>query len=180
MAGKTTSVGRPLTSGVVEGKVTRARKDAEWLAKQGGKSPAEVKAAGQAARTAVDPRFANLKVISSPGPGGAYRAMTWSAVPGAKKSSAKASTNPMSIQTGVGAGAGGGMMMMPMMPPMETPPSEPQKFAPGGVSANVDGNATGFRRKKSSARLAGLTSKGTSQFKISGQSARSSGLNIGV
>ena len=58
-------------------------------------------------------------------------------------------------------------------------PKDPM-FTPGGVSAGVDTNATGFRRKKSSARTAGLTSKGTSQFKISGQSARSSGLNIGV
>jgi hypothetical protein len=51
---------------------------------------------------------------------------------------------------------------------------------PGGAGSYVDGNATGFRRRRSSARTAGLTSKGTSQFKIGGQTARSSGLNIGV
>jgi hypothetical protein len=56
----------------------------------------------------------------------------------------------------------------------------PQMFAPGGVGAGVDGNATGYRRKKSSGRMAGLTSKGTSQFKITGQSGKSSGLNIGA
>lgn len=54
------------------------------------------------------------------------------------------------------------------------------KYQPGGDASSVDGGATGFRRKRSSARTAGLTSKGTSQFKISGQSARSSGLNIGA
>lgn len=58
-------------------------------------------------------------------------------------------------------------------------PPDPQ-FAPGGASANIDTNASGFRRKKSSARTLGLTSKGTGQFKIAGQSAKSSGLNIGV
>lgn len=63
-------------------------------------------------------------------------------------------------------------IMMPEMPP-------PQ-YSAGGAGAEVGTNAAGFRRKKSSARMAGLTSKGTSQFKISGQSARSSGLNIGT
>ena len=53
-------------------------------------------------------------------------------------------------------------------------------FSPGGSGAMLDGGATGFRKKKSSARSAGLTSKGTSQFKISGQSGKSSGLNIGI
>lgn len=60
------------------------------------------------------------------------------------------------------------------------PAAPPPQYAPGGAGAVVDGNATGFKRKKSSARMAGLTSKGTSQFKISGQSAKSSGLNIGI
>lgn len=54
------------------------------------------------------------------------------------------------------------------------------QYTPGGAGAVVDGNATGVKRKKSSGRMAGLTSKGTSQFKISGQSAKSSGLNIGI
>lgn len=62
------------------------------------------------------------------------------------------------------------------------PPSLPEpRFSPGGMGSDVDsGAANGFRRRKSSARIAGLTTKGTSQFKINGQSARSSGLNIGV
>ena len=59
-------------------------------------------------------------------------------------------------------------------------PTPPPQFSVGGVGANIDMNASGFRRKRSSARLAGLTSKGTSQFKITGQSAKSSGLNIGI
>jgi len=60
------------------------------------------------------------------------------------------------------------------------PEMPPQQFAPGGAAAGVDGNASGFRRKKSSARMTGLTSKGTSQFKINGQFRRSTGLNIGT
>lgn len=64
------------------------------------------------------------------------------------------------------------------MPEMPAPP--PPQYLAGGAGADVGTNAAGFRRKKSSARMAGLTSKGTSQFKIGGQSARSSGLNIGT
>ncbi len=60
------------------------------------------------------------------------------------------------------------------------PTPKPAEFSPGGIGADIESNAGGFRRKKSSAKMAGMTSKGTSQFKISGQSARSSGLNIGM
>jgi hypothetical protein len=61
------------------------------------------------------------------------------------------------------------------------PPLPEPRFQQGGAGSEIDsGAAAGFRRKKSSARIAGLTTKGTSQFKINGQSARSSGLNIGV
>ena len=71
-----------------------------------------------------------------------------------------------------------------MPPPEPLPKEEPIKvdnsFSPGGSSSMLDGGATGFRRRRSSARTAGLTSKGTSQFKISGQSGKSSGLNIGI
>jgi hypothetical protein len=66
------------------------------------------------------------------------------------------------------------------MPEIKFPEMAPQMFAPGGAGAGVDGNAAGFRRKKSSARMAGMTSKGTGQFKITGQSGKSSGLNIGA
>jgi hypothetical protein len=63
--------------------------------------------------------------------------------------------------------------------PPEAPP--PPQFSPGGLGATVDGNASGFKRKKSSARMSGLTTKGTGRFKIGGgQSSSSSGLNIGV
>jgi hypothetical protein len=69
-------------------------------------------------------------------------------------------------------GGGGQQMPMPMQPP--------QTYAPGGASDSIESNAMGFKRKRSAARMAGLTTKGTSQFKIGGQSARSSGLNIGT
>jgi hypothetical protein len=52
-------------------------------------------------------------------------------------------------------------------------------FSPGGTGAMLDGGAISFRKAKSKARTAGLTTKGTSQFKISGQTGTSSGLNIG-
>lgn len=51
--------------------------------------------------------------------------------------------------------------------------------AVGGPGSVLDGGATGFRRKRSSARMAGLTNKGTSSLKITGQTRKSSGLNIG-
>lgn len=54
------------------------------------------------------------------------------------------------------------------------------KFSPGGAGFGTDGGATSFRRKRSSRALAGLTTKGPGQLKISGQSSKSSGLNIGV
>ena len=69
----------------------------------------------------------------------------------------------------------------PQSAPAPAPaPAALAQFSAGGVGADIDTNAAGFRRKKSSARMAGLTSKGTGQFKIAGQSARSSGLNIGT
>lgn len=69
----------------------------------------------------------------------------------------------------------------PTPTPTPTPaPSEIASFGPGGPNALLGGNALGFRRKRSSAQASGLSRAGTSQFKISGQTARSSGLNIGV
>jgi hypothetical protein len=68
---------------------------------------------------------------------------------------------------------------MPMSTSSQSSSTE-QKYSPGGSSAALEGGAMGFRRRKSSARLAGLTSKGTSRFKINGQTSTSSGLNIGV
>ena len=76
---------------------------------------------------------------------------------------------------GSSEGYGGDSVFMP-----EAPESASAQYMPGGAGSYVDGNATGFRRRRSSARTAGLTSKGTSQFKIGGQTSRSSGLNIGV
>ena len=67
----------------------------------------------------------------------------------------------------------------PEIKPADLAPA-PAMFMPGGAGTAVGGNAAGMRRKKSSGRLAGLTSKGPGQFKITGQSGKSSGLNIGV
>ena len=55
----------------------------------------------------------------------------------------------------------------------------PSQYAAGGLGADLGINAAGIKRKKSLAKLAGLTSKGTSQFKIGGQTSKASGLNIG-
>lgn len=57
-------------------------------------------------------------------------------------------------------------------------PADPMQ-AVGGPGSALDSGATGFRRKRSSARMAGLTNKGTSSLKITGQTSKSSGLNIG-
>lgn len=54
------------------------------------------------------------------------------------------------------------------------------KFSPGGSGFGTDSGLTSFRRKRSSRALAGLTTKGPGQLKISGQSSKSSGLNIGA
>jgi len=188
MAVKTTAVGRPRTSAVKEGKATAARKDAEFVAKQAGKSPAEIKQAGLDARTAVDPRLASTEVRYAPGghDGKGLVGMTWSTVPNAKKPAASTSTTaststsntstPAYDPTPLTIGGAEGYEM----PEIKFPEMAPQMFAPGGAGAGVDGNAAGFRRKKSSARMAGMTSKGTGQFKITGQSGKSSGLNIGA
>lgn len=64
--------------------------------------------------------------------------------------------------------------------PEPTPPPPPPEYAPGGIGAALNNNAGGFRRKKSSSRESGMTTKGTSQFKISKILTPSSGLNIGV
>ena len=188
---RTTSVGRPITSAVVEGKATRARKDAEYVAKLAGKSAADVVAAGQAARTEVDPRLASTEVRYLPGgaggSGGSLNASSCSTVPNAKKAAAKpAAASPAPAPSAAPAPAYDPTPLTisgaseTSTPEIKFPEMAPQMFAPGGVGAGVDGNATGYRRKKSSGRMAGLTSKGTSQFKITGQSGKSSGLNIGA
>lgn len=64
--------------------------------------------------------------------------------------------------------------------PAPTPPPPPPEYAPGGIGAALNNNSTGFRRKKSSSRESGSTTKGTSVFKISKNQTPSSGLNIGV
>lgn len=103
-------------------------------------------------------------------------------MPNAAPAPAAPTTPPTSAGTGGGGGGKGGAgaasTYTPEVPTMPDPPEF--RYAPGGTGASVDAAATGFRRRKSSARTAGLTAKGTSQFKISGQTARSSGLNIGV
>jgi hypothetical protein len=99
---------------------------------------------------------------------------------GARGSGSGAGTLPNTMPgTGAG-GAGSGMGDTAYSPEMPTMPDAPEfKYTPGGPGASVDAAATGFRRKRSSARVAGLTTKGTSRFKITGQTGKSSGLNIG-
>ena len=77
-----------------------------------------------------------------------------------------------------GGGGGGGGSVSPVDPAPAL--SASNTFRPGGPGSFMSQSATGFRRRRSSSRMAGLTNKGTSQFKIGGQTARSSGLNIGV
>jgi hypothetical protein len=79
---------------------------------------------------------------------------------------------------GGGMGGGGGGDVSPVDPAPAL--AAPNTFRPGGPGSFMSESATGFRRRRSSSRMAGLTNKGTSQFKIGGQTARSSGLNIGV
>jgi hypothetical protein len=180
------------------GKATAARRQAEAAAKAAGQTPAQVKQAGLDARAKVDPRLASTETVYRPGGGdgkglvGASWA-TSAQAPGIRRGNSK--------QTATGTAAAPAPAAAPSAAPAPTydptpltisgaesyqapeikfPEAPPQMFAPGGAGAGVDGNAGGFRRKKSSGRMAGLTSKGTSQFKITGQSGKSSGLNIGA
>jgi hypothetical protein len=77
--------------------------------------------------------------------------------------------------------------LLKQMSAMQTStPSTPEIVEPPKpmvtTSTSVGDNATGFTRKRSSAREAGQTTKGTSRLRISrtGQTSASSGLNIGV
>ncbi len=49
-----------------------------------------------------------------------------------------------------------------------------------GTGSSVDGGATSFRRKRSSARSSGLTTRGTGQFRNSLKVGSASGVNIGM
>lgn len=60
-----------------------------------------------------------------------------------------------------------------------SPAADPFMMGPGGMSSDLDGSAKGFRKNRSSARKAGMTTKGTGQFKISMAQGAKSGLNIG-
>lgn len=66
----------------------------------------------------------------------------------------------------------------PITPP--PPPEPPPMFSPGGASDSLGGNATGLRRKKSKARMAGITNQGTGQFKISNSSNFGQLVNTGM
>ena len=70
----------------------------------------------------------------------------------------------------VGDGAGG-----PALDPLLK-----ENTSIAGFDSSINDSVTSFRRKRSKARMSGLTSKGTSQFKIGGQSSRSSGVNLGI
>ena len=73
------------------------------------------------------------------------------------------------------AGAGGDVEELPL-PEEEKDPTSIN----GGTGSTVDGGATSFRRKRSSARMAGLTSRGTGQFRNSLKVGSASGVNIGM
>jgi len=184
----------------VKGKARRAREQAEATAKTAGQTPAQVKQAGLDARAKVDPRLASTETVYRPGGGDGKGlvGMSWATsakAPGIRRTATKtnaASTaatapaetpaattqqndynpTPLATETQQQPSLNITMPDMPAAPP-------PQYLA-GGAGADVGTNAAGFRHKKSSAKMAGLTSKGTSLFKIGGQSARSSGLNIGI
>jgi hypothetical protein len=183
------------------GKATAARRQAEDAAKAAGQTPAQVKQAGLDARAKVDPRLASTETVYRPGGGDGKGlvGMSWATsanAPGIRRTATKTSAtstaatapaetpaapvqqndyNPTPLVPEVQQQQPSLNIMMPEMPEAPAP-----QYSAGGAGAEVGTNALGARRKKSSGRLAGLTSKGTSVFKIGGQSARSSGLNIGT
>lgn len=83
------------------------------------------------------------------------------------------SYNPTPLVDGYGSSASGSTATDPA-------PSPAMQFMPGGMGSSVDGGATGFRRKKSSARAAGLTTKGSGRLRINRGSTGATGLNIGM
>ena len=76
-----------------------------------------------------------------------------------------------------GTGAGGGEVAPLSLPKEELP--DPIALS-SGTGSTVDGTATSFRRKRSTARAAGLTSRGTGQFRNSLKVGSASGVNIGM
>lgn len=114
--------------------------------------------------------------------GGMYR---FGGTPGAPMAPAAAETdtsytapsfdpyNPTPLVDGSGSNGSGGTAPDPA-------PSPSPQFMPGGMGSSVDAGATGFRRKKSSARAAGLTTKGSGRLRINQGSTGSTGLNIGL
>jgi hypothetical protein len=169
------------------GKATAARRQAEAAAKAAGKSKVEIKEAGQTARVAADPRLKDPPWIPTnhgfgPNSGKGYVPRP----PQVKKAAAPAAAAP--AEAAPSAAPAPTYDPTPLtisgaseysIPETKFPEIPAQQLSPG-MAAGVDNNAAGFRRKKSSARLANLTSKGTGQFKIAGQTSRSSALNIGV
>ena len=79
--------------------------------------------------------------------------------------------------TGGTGGTGGETITPTLLPPEEK--MDPIAIS-GGTGSSVDGGATSFRRKKSSARTAGLTTRGTGQFRNSLKVGSASGVNIGM
>lgn len=83
------------------------------------------------------------------------------------------SYNPTPLVDGSGSNLSGATAADPASSPA-------MQFMPGGMGSSVDGGATGFRRKKSSARAAGLTTKGSGRLRINKGSSGATGLNIGM
>ena len=78
---------------------------------------------------------------------------------------------------GAAAGGGDGDLTTPTITPDEK--IDPIAVS-GGTGSSVDGGATSFRRKKSSGRSSGLTTRGTGQFRNSLKVGSASGVNIGM
>ena len=97
---------------------------------------------------------------------------TKSTAPTTDASSAPATTS--SITPGGNSTNSGGLAAA-----SASPAADPFMMGPGGMSSDLDGAAKGFRKNRSSARKAGMTTKGTGQFKNSMAQGTKTGLNIG-
>lgn len=84
-----------------------------------------------------------------------------------------AASAPSAITPGGNSTGSGGLAAA------DAAPADPFMMGPGGMSSDLDGSAKGFRKNRSSARKAGMTTKGTGQFKNSMAQGAKTGLNIG-
>jgi len=107
-------------------------------------------------------------------PFGKGKSMTWT-VPGSMKIDPKTTD-----VTGNGKPAEAGAAGPESAGALPMPEDKPAITVSGGTSSTVDGTATSFRRKKSAARSAGLTTRGTGRFRNSLKVGSASGINTGM